>query len=454
MRKSTKYIITTAAAATMLLGCVSVAYASTATRGANGWQEITVDREKEWVYYKDGKMVKSDWVCSPASGLWYYMDEDGYMMSDCWGYDRNSEGYWFDEDGVMATGWRLIDLEDDEEGSHGPGSDSNDDEKGYFYFDSSGMVWEGWLNLNGTYYFLNDGYADDFADYQMVYGSVEIDDEEYYFGESNDGSMKKGMVKVVTEENQNTPSATKTETYHLYADNGARIFDGWGKYKDEWYYLDEDGVIVTDGFLYLDKDDAMVDEEDADYIYYMDKNGIMKKGWLELGEEKEIRPGEIKGKSFYYFKSNGAMWTGWLKEGNTYYYMAEKTEGLYTKGEMMTGLQEIDDETYYFDKDGEMAASTWVTIEDEDGEDRSIYLDSKGAMIKGEGPSDLGYATIKGKLYFFDGSGYCIEDKDAIIVSAGSDSWRIGTLDEVGIGDKYYEIGSKGIAKVQTKRDR
>lgn len=445
MRKSTKYIITTAAATAMVLGCVSVSYASSTASKVTGWQQVTVGKEKEWVYYKDGKMVKSDWVCSPASGLWYYMDEDGYMLYDCWGTDRESEDYWFDANGVMATGWRLIDLEDDEDVSYGPGSDMKNDEQGYFYFGSSGAVWEGWLNLNGTYYFLNDGSVDGFEDYQMVYGGVEIQDDEYYFGEASDGSMKKGIIKVVTEKNVNTPTATKTETYHLYADNGVRISDGWGKYNSEWYYLDEDGTIVTDGFLYLDKNDNMVDESMADYIYYMDKDGIMQKGWLEFGEEKEVRPGEVKGKSYYYFKANGAMASGWLKEEDTYYYFSEETGTDYSKGEMVTGLYQVNGVTYYFGKDGAMAEASWVTVEDEFGEQHSIYLTSNGSMIKADSPQSLAYATISKNLYFFDGSGYCLE-KGSIVKEASTNKWVECEKSDLTDGVRYYEIGSKGKA--------
>ena len=295
MKRKVKYILTTVAAFVMMIGSLNVTHAVNVNTAKTGWEEVTVNREKEWVYWKNGKMVKSDWVCSPASGLWYYMDEDGYMLSNCWGHDKNSEGYWFDASGVMATGWRLIDLEDeDEDYSYGPGSAANKDNKGYFYFNSSGMVYEGWLNLNGTYYFMNDGYVDGFEDYQMVYGIAEIDGDEYYFGEAADGSMKKGKVKVITEKDINTPGGSTTECYYLYQDNGVRVTEGWGKYDGTWYYISEKGEIATERFLYLNDDDEEVDEKDAEAIYYMDKEGKMKTGWLELGEEKEIRPGEIK----------------------------------------------------------------------------------------------------------------------------------------------------------------
>lgn len=454
MKKSTKYMITTAAATVMLLGCAGVSYAAGSNASnKTGWEEITVEEDrqqvKKWVYYQDGKMVKSDWVCSPASGLWYYMNSDGYMITDCWGDERKSDGYWFDANGVMATGWRLIDLDKDEEESYyGPGSSSSEDEKGYFYFNSSGKVCDGWLNLNGTYYYLNDGYVDGYEDYQMVYGQVEIDDKEYYFGESTDGSMKKGIVKITEKQESNFPGASSTESYQLYDDKGAKVTEGWGKYNGEWYYVNDKGELVTDGFLYLDSDDDMVDSaENAKNVYYMDEKGVMMKGgWLELGEEKEVSPGEIRGKSYYYFKSSGVMQTGWLRDGKTYYYLSETETDGYSVGEMVTGLWEINGKSYFFAKDGKMSSSSWESVEDDTGEERTIYLDANGALLKADKGDGYALYTISKKYYFFDEDGYLADEKGTVFVQSGS-KWVIKSELELADDEVYYKLKSKGVAE-------
>lgn len=442
MKKSTKYIVTTAAAAAMMLGSFSVSYAAT------GWVTGTVDKETVWYWYdSNGQMVKHDWVQSPTSGLWYYFDDDGIMLHDCWGDDAKSEGYYFGSSGDMATGWRQVKL--DEEQSYGPGSET--DEKGYFYFGSDGMVKEGWINLNGTYYFLNDGYVDGFADYQMVYGEVEIDGEEYYFGEANDGSMKKGMVKVITESNSNSPSSTSKETYYLYRDNGTRAIGDWCKYNNEWYYVNDNGEIVTENFVGFDSTgDAVDDMENADTIYYMDKNGIMKKGWLELGTDKEIRPGVVKGKTYYYFKDSGRMVTGWVKDGGKYYYMNPSATNDWAKGQMVTGLVDIDGDIYYFATNGAMAASSWQKIE-ESGNDYYIYLEDDGRMIKAKDDAHLAYKKVGTKQYFIDKDGCRIEEKGAIIAYRGN-GYTIVDENTLVKGEEYWEIASSGVAKRATKR--
>ena len=51
---------------------------------------------------------------------------------------------------------------------------------------------------------------------------------------------------------------------------------------------------------------------------------------------------------WYYFFTSGEMATGWLVDENeNYYYCSDK-------GQMLTGTQEIDYETYTFDESGHL----------------------------------------------------------------------------------------------------
>lgn len=50
-----------------------------------------------WIQYQDGTYMVNDWYCSPASGLWYYMGTDGYMLTNTVtpdGYTVNADGVW------------------------------------------------------------------------------------------------------------------------------------------------------------------------------------------------------------------------------------------------------------------------------------------------------------------------------------------------------------------------
>lgn len=53
-----------------------------------------------WVEKADGTYLTNGWYQSPASGLWYYMGEDGYMLTDTTtpdGFSVNSQGVWVKE---------------------------------------------------------------------------------------------------------------------------------------------------------------------------------------------------------------------------------------------------------------------------------------------------------------------------------------------------------------------
>lgn len=49
-----------------------------------------------WIQYNDGHYLTNSWWQSPASGLWYYMGADGYMVTNTVidGYTINADGAW------------------------------------------------------------------------------------------------------------------------------------------------------------------------------------------------------------------------------------------------------------------------------------------------------------------------------------------------------------------------
>ena len=54
---------------------------------SNGW----------WIENPDGSYLTNQWYQSPASGLWYYMGSDGYMLTNTTtpdGYTVNADGVW------------------------------------------------------------------------------------------------------------------------------------------------------------------------------------------------------------------------------------------------------------------------------------------------------------------------------------------------------------------------
>ncbi len=104
-----------------------------------GWIQ---NEDGSWNYLNDQGTKVTGWLQSPASGLWYYMDAEGKMMSNGWIKD-GANWFYLGQSGAMATGWQMVD--------------------GTWYYlnpisgqyGGKGAMRTGWLNDNGTWYYLN-----------------------------------------------------------------------------------------------------------------------------------------------------------------------------------------------------------------------------------------------------------------------------------------------------------
>lgn len=57
------------------------------------------DNRGWWVQNEDGSYLTNQWYQSPESGLWYYLGEDGYMLTNC----VTPDGYTVNENGVYVV---------------------------------------------------------------------------------------------------------------------------------------------------------------------------------------------------------------------------------------------------------------------------------------------------------------------------------------------------------------
>lgn len=87
------------------------------TDGSNASEAISVVYTAQWVqddigwWYRrdDGSYPLNTWWQDPASGVWYYFNESGYMVTG-W-IDWNEGRYYCDPSGAMVTGEQEIDGE-------------------------------------------------------------------------------------------------------------------------------------------------------------------------------------------------------------------------------------------------------------------------------------------------------------------------------------------------------
>ena len=96
-----------------------------------GWQN---NDKGYWYVKEDGSYPKDQF--EKIDGVWYYFDENGYMLADKWKKRPDGTWYYFDKSGEMATGWKKI-------------ADK------WYYFDKDGAMVKGWVKYKDVWYFLD-----------------------------------------------------------------------------------------------------------------------------------------------------------------------------------------------------------------------------------------------------------------------------------------------------------
>ena len=120
-------------------------------------------------------------------------------------------------------------------------------------------------------------------------------------------------------------------SWYYYDKDGNRVEDEWKKSGDNWFWLDseEGGAMATD---------KLVDDDDD--TYYVDANGVMVTNtWVRVVNEDQDEDDDPAEYNYYYMQSNGKAYKG---NGNS---VSKKT---------------IDGKQYAFDEDGKMLYG-WVT---------------------------------------------------------------------------------------------
>lgn len=147
--------------------------------------------------------------------------------------------------------------------------------------------------------------------------------------------------------------------------------------------------------------------------YYYDSNGEKIIGLQSvdgklIGTEADgsVKEGKHKDdKGYYYTDKDGVIIMGW--NGKTY---------TGATGYLVTGLQEIDNNSYFFNEEGDVQTG-WV-----EHDKKKYYADEKGAFVKGWKEIDgqnyffepalaTGWQELDGHFYYFDTEGNVIKDK-------------------------------------------
>ena len=129
----------------------------------NGWQKV----DGNWYWYENGAPAKGWRV---INGKRYYMETSTGVMKTGFFRDANGGLYYSDGSGAMVgnPGWNLLGGK-------------------WYWMNSNGSIYSGWLNCPSGWYYLN-------ADGSMATGWVQVGNTWYYMNES--GAMQLSLIHI------------------------------------------------------------------------------------------------------------------------------------------------------------------------------------------------------------------------------------------------------------------
>ena len=166
------------------------------------------------------------------------------------GFAHKDGKVYYVENGQLSKGWKSINAksEDSKEGTH----------KVWIYVSQTGEVQTGWVQDNGSWYYLSELTGEQKGIGLMHKGFLEVSGKWYYFDES--GEMKENQWFQTTEG-------------WYYADkSGAVKVAEWFQVGNKWYAASRNGTIRTNVFLPYE-----------DEYYHFNESGVMSENeWFEV----------------------------------------------------------------------------------------------------------------------------------------------------------------------------
>lgn len=398
MKKTTKIAVLTAAIA--LIGAITVF--------AKGWTL----QDGEW-YYLDAYGIPEYMTWEKDGNNWYYLGEDGAMVKDALIYDDDKAAYYYvDANGARVTNaWKQVEADDTDMDTLGV-------DYRWYYFGATGKAYVDGKKTcptaagKGTFAFDSEGkmafgYTTDtyaIADTQ----TPDADDVFYYFGDQDDGAMKKNVwIKVedpstldhaeYEERNSawfyfqssgkkategNCPDGKLYNKVRYYFDANGVMLTGWQEASgsatyNEYFSGEDDGRKLKNTWYYgMNPNDA---DDDSNYWFYFLSDGTM----IDDGMVHRIN------KKYYVFDFAGKMKSGLvaLTQTGTEYTDLQYVEGGLTGKDKQEILDYTAGDLYYFSgdyvNDGSMKKNVSVKLGLADGEDYTFAFGSDYKAING-----------------------------------------------------------------------
>ena len=165
------------------------------------------------------------------------------------GFAHKDGKVYYVENGQLTKGWKSINAksEDSKEGIH----------KVWIYVSQTGEVQTGWVQDNGSWYYLSELTGEQKGIGLMQKGFFKVNEKWYYFDES--GAMKENQW---FQQNEGWYYADKSGALKVYE---------WFQVGGKWYFATDKGKIYTNALIEL-----------FDEVYHFNESGVMAENeWVE-----------------------------------------------------------------------------------------------------------------------------------------------------------------------------
>ena len=411
----------------------------------------------KWYHFQtdNGNMARGWYTLEDGRRVYYDVDADGSGAGMLHGLNQiNNQSYYFDaSDGDEKIGLQVV---DNQTYYFNPIMVKNGEAKignHWYYFNAAGQMQNGFVTLkDGRLVYYN-------ADGQMQYGEQKINDKWYHF-QTDNGDTARGWYTL----------EDGRRVYYDVDDSGAGqgMLHGMQKVGNDYYYFnpgygtEETGLKTVNGQQYYFAPTMVVNQEEhlADHWYYFGANGQKQTGFVTLKDGRLVyynadgmQYGEqkINDKWYHFQTDNGNTARGWytLEDGRQVYYDVDDTgngQGMLhglgkvgddyyyfndATGAKETGLKTLNGQTYNFaGNNGQALLNQFWT-----NDNQTYYFDQQGQMVKNQ------QLTIAGEQWQFDVNG--IGTKVAVKIA---DNWNFdkkssAELNNLGnkeqLGNKY-----------------
>ena len=179
-----------------------------------------------------------------------------------------------------------------------------------------------------------------------------------------------------------------------YYSKGDRVSNQWVLAGNDWYFLDDEGRMVKNTFVRIDKfngesevldsrdihDELGKDDIDDDSeFYFLGNDGKMVKGWKEMSASS-IYASPNSGSStkvWYYFADSGRMYVNEWVESNGKWYALSPNGQMYAEAAVNNDLIDWNsDDFFYMNSDGAMVTGWYKTKEKTAGSDAKVSDDA------------------------------------------------------------------------------